>query len=385
MSTQAEAELKRAITGARPYFHQEDIPEILGRVENILRGGRLIFGDNTREFEESFRAEVGTEHAVCVNSCTTAIEIALRFYEVRDREVIVPTNTFASAVKAVIYAGGVPVLADMDAHTFCLDVDDALARVTPRTAGVIAVHLAGLIDPQFERLRQLCRERGLFLIEDGSHAHGASIDGRKAGSLADVGCFSFYPTKIMTTGTGGIVVTDNAELADFARSLRHHGQGQGLEDIVNLGNDWCMDELSAVLGIYQLKRLGESVEHRRQLVEWYREELAGDGWLAIPDYPPNVRHAYYKIAVLLEPGIDKNRLRRILRDEHRIDIGSLYDPPCHLQPVFQKQLGYRRGMFPQAEAALLRQTCLPTHALVSRDDVAATADALRQAVGRCRG
>jgi dTDP-4-amino-4,6-dideoxygalactose transaminase len=383
MSTQVEAERKRAIAGARPYFHEEDIPDILDRVEEILRGGRLIFGDNTREFEESFRNDVGAAHAVCVNSCTTALEIALRFYDVREREVIVPTNTFASVVKAVMYAGGVPVLADMDAHTFCLDVEDAFSRVNPRTAGIIAVHIAGLIDPQFDRLRRICRDRQLFLIEDASHAHGATLDGRKAGSLADAACFSFYPTKIMTTGTGGMITTGNAELAAFARSLRHHGQGTGLEDIVNLGNDWCMDELSAVLGIYQLKRLEQSVEHRRQLVEWYRRELAGDEWLTIPDYPPEVRHVYYKFPVLLEPGIDKHRLRSILRDEYRIEIGSLYDPPCHLQPVFQTHLGCRRGMFPGAEEVLLRQTCLPAHALVSRDDVGTVAKAIRQVVNRC--
>lgn len=385
MSTRAGAGRKKEVAGARPYFHEEDIPDILVRVEEVLRGGRLIFGGNTREFEESFRAAVGAAHAVSVNSCTTALEIALRFYDVRGREVIVPTNTFASDVLAVMYAGGTPVLADMDARTFGLDVEDAVTRIGPRTAGVIAVHIAGLIDPQFERLRQLCRDRGLFLIEDASHAHGAAVDGRKAGSLADAACFSFYPTKIMTTGTGGMITTDNAELAAFARSLRHHGQGAGLEDIVNLGNDWCMDELSAALGIYQLKRLEQNVEHRRRLVEWYRRELSGDAWLTIPEYPPHVRHAYYKIPVLLEPGIDKNRLRRILRDEYEIDIGSLYDPPCHLQPVFQRQLGCRRGMFPRAEEILLRQTCLPAHAVVGPEDVGAVADALRQAVGRCGG
>lgn len=385
MSSGVEAGPKKTIAGARPYFHEEDIPDILARVEDILRGGRLIFGDNTREFEEGFRAEVGAAHAVAVNSCTTALEIVLRFYGVRGREVVVPTNTFASVVKAVIYAGGTPVLADMDAETFGLDFEDAAGRITPRTAGVIAVHIGGLIDPRFERLRRLCRERGLFLVEDASHAHGASVEGRKAGSLADAACFSFYPTKVMTTGTGGMITTDDARLAEFARSLRHHGQGAGLEDIVNLGNDWCMDELSAALGVYQLKRLEQNIAHRRRLVEWYRRELAGDDWLTIPEYPASVRHVYYKIPVLLAPGVDKDCLRRILRDEHRIDIGSLYDPPCHLQPVFRKHLGCREGMFPRAEETLRRQTCLPTHALVGEEDVRAVAAALRRAVGRCGG
>lgn len=374
------------IAGARPFFHDADMPEMLGRIEEVLRGGRLIFGNNTQEFEESFRNYVGSGYAVSVSSCTAALEITLRFYQLSGREVILPTNTFASDLKAVVYAGGTPVLADMDAGTFGLDIEDALSRINSRTAGIIAVHIGGLIDPKFDRLRQICRERGLFLIEDVSHAHGAMIDGRKAGSLADVACVSFYPTKVMTTGTGGMITTGNAELANYARSLRHHGQGEGgLEDIINFGNDWCMDELSAVLGVYQLKRLDENVAHRRQVVEWYRQELSGDTWLTIPSYPSNVYHAYYKFPVLLEAGIDKNRLRQILMEEHRIEIGSLYDPPCHLQPVFQQHLGCHRGMFPVAEEILSRQTCLPMHAAVTREDVATVASVLRQVVDRCRG
>src|SRR5919107_109950 len=136
MGEQATGE-RRRVSGARPLFHEEDVPELLGRLENIIRGGRLIFGENTREFEESFREYVGTRHAVTVNSCTTALEIAMRFYGVKGREVIVPTNTFASCVKAVMYAGGTPVLAAMNARTFGLDIEDALRRIHPRTAGII--------------------------------------------------------------------------------------------------------------------------------------------------------------------------------------------------------------------------------------------------------
>src|ERR1044072_9217722 len=232
MSERAIAE-RRKISGARALFHEEDVPELLARLENIIRGGRLIFGENTRAFEEAFRKHGCTQHALSVNSCTTALEIVMRFLNVIGREVIVPTNTFASCVKAVMYAGGTLVLGDMDTTTFCLD-----------TEGIIVVHIAGLIYPEIDRLREVCRERGLFLIEDSSHAHGATIDERPTGSLADVACFSFYPTKIMTTGTGGMITTDNAELAAYARSVRHHGQGESLESIVNLGNDWCMDERS---------------------------------------------------------------------------------------------------------------------------------------------
>ena len=385
MTTRAAAAEK--IAGARPLFHDEDVPEILERLEKVLRGGRLIFGGNTRELEESFREYVGTRHAVSVNSCTTALQIAMRFYGVEGREVIVPTNTFASCVKAVMYEGGRPVLAGMDGKTFCLDVDDAISRITPATAGIIVVHIAGLVCPEIDRLREECRSRGLFLLEDPSHAHGAMIDDRKAGSLADAACFSFYPTKIMTTGTGGMITTDDERLAAFARSVRHHGQSEagGLESIVNLGNDWCMDELRAVLGIYQLKRLEENVERRNQVVRWYRRELAGEGWLEMPEYPERFRHAYYKFPVLLAEGIDKAALRRLMAEDYQIEMGAVYDPPCHRHPVFREKLGCYDGQFPEAERALARQICPPVHAAVREEDVVRASAAMRDAVARLGG
>jgi dTDP-4-amino-4,6-dideoxygalactose transaminase len=308
----------------------------------------------------------------------------MRFYGAKGREVIVPTNTFASCVKAVMYAGGTPVLADMNPETFCLDTEDAIERINPNTAGIIVVHIAGLVHPEIDRLREAARERGLFLIEDPSHAHGARIDERPAGSLSDAACFSFYPTKIMTTGTGGMITTDNAELAAYARSVRHHGQGESLESIVNLGNDWCMDEMSAALGVYQLKRLEENVRHRNRVVEWYRRELGDVDWIEVPLYAENLRHAYYKFPVMLAEGYDKKKLRQIMLNEYQIELGSIYDPPCHLHPVFQQELGYYEGMFPQTEAVLRRQICLPVHALVSEEDVKNVVAALQEATVRVR-
>jgi perosamine synthetase len=369
---------RRKISGARPYFHEDDVPQVLARLEEIIRGGRLIFGQNTREFEESFRHYVGVEHAVSVSSCTAALEITMRFFGVQGREVIVPTNTFAACVAAIKYAGGIPVLADMDPETFCLETADVLSRINEKTAGLIVVHIAGLIDPDIDGLRELCRERGLFLIEDPSHAHGASIDDRRAGSLADAACFSFYPTKVMTTGTGGMITTNNADLAEYARSLRHHGQGKSLEQIVNFGSDWCMDEISAALGVFQLQRLEENVEHRNRVVAWYRRGLSEIDWIKAPLYPENLRHTYYKFPVMLAEGIDKHKLFEIMLDEYQIELGSIYDPACHQHPVFQREFGFRDGMFPRAEAVLARQVCLPVHAAITEDDVTTVIAALNE-------
>lgn len=375
---------RQKISGARPYFHDEDVPQLLARLEEIIRGGRLIFGNNTREFEAAFRDYVGSEHAVSVSSCTAALEITMRFLGVEGREVIVPTNTFAACVAAIKYAGGIPVLADMDAETFCLDTGDVISRINENTAGVIVVHIAGLICPDIDRLREVCRERGLFLIEDPSHAHGATINDRRAGNLADAACFSFYPTKVMTTGTGGMITTNNAELADYARSVRHHGQGQSLEQIVNFGSDWCMDEISAALGVFQLQRLEENVAHRNQVVEWYRRGLSEIDWITAPLYSENLRHAYYKFPVMLAAGIDKHRLFEIMAEEYQIELGSIYDPPCHLHPVFQQEFGFYQGMFPRTEAVLARQVCLPVHAAITEAEVATVIAALNEVAVRVR-
>ncbi len=375
---------RQKISGARPYFHEADVPELLSRLEEIIRGGRLIFGRNTREFEESFRNYVGAQHAVSVSSCTAALEIAMRFFDVQGREVIVPTNTFAACISAIKYAGGKPVLADMDPNTFCLDTDDVLTKINDDTAGIIVVHIAGLIYPEIDRLREICAERRIFLIEDPSHAHGAMIDERPAGNLTDAACFSFYPTKVMTTGTGGMITTDNAALAEYARSVRHHGQGQSLEQIVNFGSDWCMDELSAALGVYQLQRLEENVAHRNRVVGWYRRGLNDLAWIKAPVYPENLRHAYYKFPVLLADGIDKHKLAEIMLDEYQIELGSIYDPPCHLHPIFQSEFGFHQGMFPRAEGVLRQQTCLPVHAAITEDDVETVIGALNEVEVRVR-
>ena len=256
------SDTNRKIAAARPWFSEAELAEILPAVERVLRSGRLILGEETEAFESAFRDYIGVDHAVAVSSCSAALQIALRFFRVEGREVILPANNFPGVVGAVLYEGGVPILAEMDPRTFCIDVEDAVSRITPRTAGMIVVHLAGLVVPEIDRLREVCQERGLFLIEDAAHAHGAAIGARKAGSLADAACFSFYPTKIMTTGTGGMITTSNPELADHARLLRHHGQGSRRAEFLELGSDWCMSEVHAVLGLQQLARLEERVDQR---------------------------------------------------------------------------------------------------------------------------
>jgi dTDP-4-amino-4,6-dideoxygalactose transaminase len=381
------------IPSTRPYFGEEDIQAISDEVGSILRSGQLILGPHTRKLEESFGEYCGVRHAVAVSSGTAALEIALRFFGVTGKEVIIPTNTFVAVGNAVIYGGGVPVLADIKADTLCLDSAELLKRLTPETRGVILVYIAGLPCPEIVKTREICREKGLFLIEDASHAHGASINGQKTGSFGDAGCFSFYPTKVMTTCTGGIITTNDTKLAEYAISVRHHGVGAVLNNvsigrdlnvIENLGNDWLMDEISALLGIHQLKTLEANIQRRNQIARIYTEGLVDFKEDVQPfNVPPHSRHSYYKFPVLLSENIDKQEFIRKMKADYNITIGSAYDPPCHLQPVYRRLFGFCEGMFPVAEATLAQVACLPMYQQMADHEVDYVLQSLKTVLPSC--
>jgi perosamine synthetase len=349
----------------------------------ILRSGVLILGPYTQQFEESFRDYCGVKYAVAVSTCTSALEIALRYFNVGGKEVIVPTNNFITVGNAVIFSGGVPVLADMKSDTLCIDPADILKRITTRTKGVIVVDIAGMPCPEIDEIREICQEKGLFLLEDAAHAHGATIDGRKTGSLGDAGCFSFYPTKVMTTCTGGILTTNDPSLAEYAISLRHYGAGKGLNTIENLGSSWLMDEISALLGIYQLRALEANVARRNEIARMYADSLLNVEGLKLFEVPSHIRHSYYKYPIFLSPTIDKEELVQRMQNDRGVSLGSVYDPPCHLQPIYQKLYGFHHGMFPTAEATLKRTICLPMFVQMTGEEIAYVSESLKMVLPKC--
>lgn len=356
------------IAGARPFFPEEDLPEILDQIAAVLRGGRLILGPRTRELEAEWAQRAGTRHAVAVSSCTAALEIAYRHARVAGREVIVPTNTFVATANAAVTNGARVVFCDIDARDGCVAVDDAIARLSDATAAVTVVHIAGFIPHDLARLAQACRARRVPLIEDCAHAMGATVDGRAAGSLGDIGCFSLYPTKVLTCGVGGVLTTDDEDLAALARSLRHHGQGASLEEIVHAGNDWLLDEVRAVLALAQLRRLDDFLASRRAAAARYDELLARRDRYTLPRLAPGTRPAWYKYPLLLPIGVDRDAVRAQLQSQHGIECGALYSPPAHLMPVFRGADGAPPARLPVAEAVLARQLCLPMHAALAPGD-----------------
>jgi len=366
------------IPNARPFFNDEDIDDILNDIRNSLKSGMLTMGQNIDRFENQFAKYVGVRYAIALNSGTSALEVALRYFDVKNKEVIVPTNSFVASANAVIFAGGEPILCDIKKETLCIDPDDLRKRITPKTKGVIVVHLAGLIPPQMKELQDICSKNNLFLIEDAAHAPGAIFDNKKAGSLGDVGCFSFFPTKPMTTGEGGMITTNDSNLTDFAKSLRHHGKEGDVH--TRMGYNWRMSEIHAVLGIYQLKRLDEYIMKRNQIAKKYAEGLEKIKGINLISVPTNIVHSYWKYPIILTNGLEALALQKTLKNKYNIATGTLYYPPIHLQPFYIQRFSYKEGMLPSSEEILKKETCLPMFVGLSEKDIDHVIDSLKKEV-----
>lgn len=367
-----------------PFFGDDDIRQIIADITAVLRSGRLSGGPYTDKFEQNFREFIGVKHAIAVSSGGASLEIALRYFGVKGREVIVPTNTFVATPNSVVFAGGKPVFADMNEETLCIDLRDVERRISPKTAGIIVVHAAGLVCPDINELRSVCKEHGLFLIEDCAHAHGAAIDGKMAGTLGDAGCFSFAPTKNMTTGEGGILVSDDAGLDVAARCIRNRGLDSE-RSMVMLGHSWTMSEIDAVLGLNQLKNLNYFLNRKNEVAQYYNEQLATVSGVSLFKTPPNIKHGYHKYTITLDADLDVEKTARILKEKYGIETSRVYYPPCHLHPYYKATFGTKEGDFPVAEKVLKQTFTLPMYVGLTEEDVSNIVNALNLSIQTLRG
>ena len=350
---------------SRPYFPAAVRQAIATDIDAILTSGRLMNGPWAKRFEGDFRALTGRDHAVSVNTCTTALQIALTFADVRDKEVLVPAGSFITDISAVKFAGGRPVLVDMNPETLALDLEDLKRKVTSETRALIWVHLVGMIAADYRAILDFANRHDLFLIEDAAHAHGAAIDGRPAGSFGNASTFSFYPTKILTSGTGGMLTTDDPELARFAREIRVFGKDEGTGEIVHYGNDWFLDEIRACVGAHHMSVLTEQLAHRRSLADTYRAGLANQPGLRLLDVPAGCVPSWYQYPVFLADGIDRAALIASLKQRHGIEAKGIYKP-THEERIFR---AFDHGTLKVTEGVLHRSLCLPMHADLAPADV----------------
>jgi dTDP-4-amino-4,6-dideoxygalactose transaminase len=279
-------------------------------------------------------------HAVAVSSGTAALTIALRAAGVDGREVIVPANTFYATAAAVLQAGGRPVFADVDAATFALSPATTAAALTPLTAAVVVVHIGGLITPQIDEVAGALRRAG-HRVAGGRRARPWVCLRRPfRGLVRGAAAFSFYPTKVVTSGEGGMVLTSSEELAQEARIYRDQGKGAfSANHHVRLGSAWRMSELHAVTGLVHLRRMDEYIARRRDVAARYDKALAGlDGLQPLAE-PPGCRSNVYKYIVLLPPGLDRAWFKSELAQRYVSVSGEVYDLPLHRQPVLADYAG----------------------------------------------
>ena len=239
-----------------PYFPAEDISGMLSKFKKILSGrGLLTMGEYVESFEEKFARCIGTKYAVGTNSCTSALEIALKAIKIKETdEVIVPAQTFIATGSSIVTSGGKAVFCEID-DNFLLDFKDLKRKIGSNTKAVIIVHFGGLIHPEIFQIRKYLWNRSIYLIEDAAHATGAKIGNTYAGNIGDFGCFSFYSTKVITTGEGGMITTGNKKLFHLCSSLRNRGLDIGIagrEQFSNIGSNRRLTEFQAILGLYQL-------------------------------------------------------------------------------------------------------------------------------------
>ncbi len=321
----------------------------------------IASGEWVKRFEEEFTEYVGTKYAVATTSGTVALDITLKALSIKSGdEVIVPDFTFISTANAVLFQGARPAFADVDEGMFNINPEDVLEKITSRTKAVIGVHLFG--QPfDVKALREICDDYHLFLVEDCAQAHGAEYNGKRVG--ASLGCFSFYATKNMTTGEGGLVTTDDKEIEKKLRLLVNHGQNQKYMH-ESLGYNYRMTNIQAAIGIAQLKRLEDFNTKRMNNAEYLNEHLDAD--IKKPFKREDVRHVYHQYVVKLEEGfpLTRGEFMEYLA-ENGVGSAIHYPLPIHQQPMY-RELGYREQC-PVATELSGVVLSLPVHPLLTEE------------------
>lgn len=348
-------------------------PEETSAVLDVLSSGHLVQGQQVAAFEQAFAALHQARHAVATSSGTTALMAALMAHGIQPGdEVIVPSFSFFATASCVLSVGACPVFADIDPDTFCLSPPAAEAAITPRTAAIMPVHLFGL-PADMDQFAAICQRHGLLLLEDAAQAHGAAIDGRPVGHWGTAS-FSFYPSKNMTTGEGGMVLTNDEALAARLRMIRNQGMSQQYRHEV-LGYNFRMTDLAAALGLAQLRRLPEWNAQRRANAACYDDAITS---LQTPGVPPGYTHVYHQYTVRVPVGLDRDATVAAL-NERGIGARVYYPTAIHCQPVLQADAAYRNVDLPATMDATRRVISLPVHPAITageRDFIVESVNAL---------
>jgi perosamine synthetase len=375
-----------------PEIHAEEIRAVV----EVLKSGWLTSGERVREFENQFGEYVAARHAVAVNSGTAALHLALEAIGIQEGdEVILPTMTFAATAEVVLYRKARPILVDCQPDTLNMNPEAFAAAITANTKAVIPVHFGG--QPcDMGRILRVARAHQVKVIEDAAHALPARYQGRMVGGIGDITCFSFYATKTITTGEGGMATTENSDWVDRMRGLSLHGishdawkrysaEGSWYYEILSPGYKYNLTDIAASLGIEQLKKCDAFFDSRTWIAEAYHEGFADLPEITRPVCKPDVQHAWHLYVIQLELERLKIDRKQFIEELRKENIGSsVHFVPLHLHPYYRETFGYRRVDFPVASNLSERIISLPIYPKMTAADVDDVIGAVRAIVERYR-
>ena len=383
---------KKALPFYRPSFGRKEELEII----DTLRSGWVGRGPKTEAFEEDFKRYVQSRYALGVNSCTAGLDLSLMAIGIgKGDEVITTPMTFPATANVIVHQGARPVFVDIKEDTFNIDPDKIEEKISSRTKAIIPVHFAGH-PSEMEKLLYLAKRYNLFIIEDAAHALGSEYQGKKIGSIGDLTCFSFYATKNITTGEGGMVTTNNKEFANKMRLLSLHGltkdawerkknEGFTSWDAVLPGFKYNMYDLQASLGLVQLRKIEKFREIRKRYTQMYNELFLQVPEVITPVKREGVRHAYHLYVVMIkikDLTVSRKEIIEALWKE-KIEVG-LHFRALHLHPFYRKVYSFKRGDFPIAEYVSDRVISLPLYPKMTEKDVEKVALFVKRVIAKYR-
>ncbi|MCK4352708.1 DegT/DnrJ/EryC1/StrS family aminotransferase [candidate division WOR-3 bacterium] len=380
----------RKIPFTIPDIEEEEIKEVI----DTLKSGWITTGPKTKKFEEQFAKYIGCKHAIAVNSCTGAMHLALLAYGIgKGDEVITTPYTFISTAETIIHTGATPVFVDIDPKTLNINPEKIEFRIRNfpkgsrphrdgaelRIKAIMPVHIAG--QPcDMDEILDIAKRYNLIVIEDAAHALSAEYKGKKIGTIGDVTCFSFYATKNLTTGEGGMITTDDTDLAEKMRILSLHGmsrdawkrytkEGSWYYEILDEGYKYNMSDIQSAIGITQLQKLEKMQERRKEIVEVYNEELKEIDEIITPQQKEGTKHAWHLYIIQIKPKLLKINRNEFIKELSKEGIGtSVHFIPLHLMPYYKKKYGFKPGDFLNAEYVYERAISLPLYSKLSKSD-----------------
>ncbi|MEH7048622.1 DegT/DnrJ/EryC1/StrS family aminotransferase [Bacillus pseudomycoides] len=364
-------------------FNNDDREKILSEINTILLTGQLTLGKWTKKFEEDFgkfHSKNEDYYAVAVNSGTSALEILFRSYNLQNEEILIPTNTFFATALAAHHAGAKVRYIDTEENKPWISLNKIKEVITPKTKAIVVVHIGGYIIPDIKEISIYCKENNIVLIEDAAHAHGSILHDKLAGTFGDAAAFSFYPTKVITSGEGGMILTNDVNIAKEASLYRDQGKESfNTNTHGKYGYNWRMGEINALIGYMQLSRLEEFIYKRKEVAKNYNESLKCINQYLEPLETNCGSLNYYKFIVLIkDKNLNREKLKSRLSARGVILGGEVYSTPCHLQPVYKGE--YDNLILNNSIEFCNKHICLPISPLITNDNVVKVIDSLKSEI-----